>query len=483
MRPASIRNGLLLVCMIFASPVAHATVCDPTKTIGDCYEKILAAEGWKDESAAEESKQLAVKETGSVASNKPSASAIKDFIPLFAASADNGDLAGEEANLTLAFNRFLGLSVDDGYRLEATLNRATVFDPLQQAFGAAQLSSRIDELEKQLDDFSDVGYLFAWSPMSGKLGRNFNVHAEEYSQLFEAVLSNVRSASKVHIDQLVMQAYFKTILAQTQENARKRLGDPTYQVTSMTEVVLLDVPDQDQLESVIQGSAAGLAEYRAAVEKATEKAQFFGFSDLINNQPQLVFQIGGNARDELAGPDSVEAKITYEIGWANVNSYKKECGSQVGNDALFCYTGYYRRHRQDIVKGDRLAVSVAYSRKQAYRVAFPSDAIALDLQSERALTASLTYGRYFGEIAADNQPKSRVDVTGEYENHGNDPTRQSRAILTAIMSRKIADGIALQLGMTWANHPEFVGESDRRLSTHVGLSYKFLRDEGVKGKE
>jgi hypothetical protein len=40
---------------------------------------------------------------------------------------------------------------------------AKLYEPLREAFETAQ-PVRIDELKKQIDDFSDVDFLFSWSP-------------------------------------------------------------------------------------------------------------------------------------------------------------------------------------------------------------------------------------------------------------------------------------------------------------------------------
>ena len=51
--------------------------------------------------------------------------------------------------------------------------------------------------------------------------------------------------------------------------------------------------------------------------------------NLVNNQPQFIFSAKARLKDEVVGPDEYSAKLIYEFGGVNVNTYtryrKNEC--------------------------------------------------------------------------------------------------------------------------------------------------------------
>ena len=52
------------------------------------------------------------------------------------------------------------------------------------------------------------------------------------------------------------------------------------------------------------------------------------------------------------------------------------------------------------------------------------------------------------------------------------PTRRDRGVASIAYAQKISADWSIPIGATWANQEEFIGDVQKKLSAHLGLSYK-----------
>ena len=50
--------------------------------------------------------------------------------------------------------------------------------------------------------------------------------------------------------------------------------------------------------------------------------------------------------------------------------------------------------------------------------------------------------------------------------------RQNRWLFTASLTQKVSDESSAIVSIKWADHPEFLGEVDKRVTANVGVSFK-----------
>ena len=90
----------------------------------------------------------------------------------------------------------------------------------------------------------------------------------------------------------------------------------------------------------------------------------------------------------------------------------------------------------------------------------------------------LAYGRNLF-VDEDGQPQFRLNISGAYEDVGNDPNRNDRTVLSVNLTKRITDTVAAAAGVTYANRAEFLGDVDKEVSAYVGLKYRIILGSAI----
>ncbi len=461
----------------------------------------------------------------SSALNDGGVSTLEDFLPKFKIFGSSGGLGDDDESLLLELNNILNLPIDSGYKITATLQRPTVFEPLIQSVAEDMRANEKDSLEGQLNDFDDVTFAFIYSPMTERWGRSdHQLHADTFEELFlsaeehadeilvaaELAREPADDALEAAIDAANMEllkswsgsgaGFCGVQLANVDFPASTSDIDPDLLTGHQLLCIVLAVDASatakiaaattaEDIYDIDSGTTELIRGYYSAIENAyreeyTNLAQlneslhsagFFRFADLINNQPQLNFAASFSSRDPLVGQDEFKIKVSYEKGFVNANNFRRfvESGCQF-DEAYLCFEEYLTpTNEQHLKRGDRVSFNLEYSRKQSYNKILESGASSLMLGSESSLTASLGYGRYlsFLDNGAGN---SRLEFSASYEDVGSDSMRQNRLFSTATYSQRISDTAAVSLSVVYANKPEFRGEVGTEISAQLGLNYKLF---------
>lgn len=216
---------------------------------------------------------------------------------------------------------------------------------------------------------------------------------------------------------------------------------------------------------------------------ALADAGFFDLYRLANNQPQLNFGVEATVGSKLTGPDELRARLSWEVGWANLNDLEAfashECtqtATSQEDKRAACLREYLDNPdvAQDLAASDRVALIVEYVRRSSYSARLADDNVTLELPSEKSLVGSLVYGRYLSlaGLGSGAIGKTRVDLLASYEDVRSDPLRRDRGLGTLTFSQELTNGFVLSLSAVYATQPEFRGTVDKEWSSRLGLNYK-----------
>jgi hypothetical protein len=209
------------------------------------------------------------------------------------------------------------------------------------------------------------------------------------------------------------------------------------------------------------------------------------FAVLLNNQPQIYGQVEYHALKNVAGPDEHAARLTYEMGFHNLNAFyaaHPEC-SEAAPDSNCARLLMDAANAADKAPEDRVAVAIEYRRWSALHVVIP-DLADFSAPRARSFVYSATYGRNHMMME-----KGRLDVEVSYEDTtartatdavlptvsitGNESEAvRDRFVASATYTYQINGQMAMPLTLTYANHASFLGDVDRKLTAHFGLSFK-----------
>jgi hypothetical protein len=458
------RKMMFLTLLLFPLTARAQVTCAVGDTVGNCFistykESLAKAAGESVKS------QVQAKPTGPSAPGSAIGSANQDFLSLLVASLESAQLDQKNRQLNFAFKipvKILGSAV----KIQTVFYQPEVLKKVQDMLTSAGETKDLSTLQGKLSDADDVAVTLSASPETMSLGRNFKSHSVEFEELYRsAVLDRIaadRNAKLRDEADQILQRF----------SSRAPAGQPVdINTTKIGDVVLLE----PEFVSILQAAARSEAGLEAERDRLFEDNHLSSFADLLANQPQLSFSAGGRWRDRAVGPNEVTTEATLELGFVNLN---RACpGGTCDVQKFKEYVGAHLRSLQadssdkSGSKDNRLSFSVNYSSTQAYAFSLPADHIDLQMPRTTHLTYAVSYGR---QVIFDKGGKSlgRIDLTGKYENFSDDPLHQDRGTLDLTYTQKVSDTFSLPLGISYANHGEFLGQMDRRLSAHFGLHAK-----------
>ncbi len=439
-----------------------AGICSKEDTFNTCWLKVRATA--ENEEVEAQGERLSQNNTGVGSGATQADSSIADFLPLLGVAVESGGTDTNEPSMTLDLNNFLGLPTDHGYRLQAMIRDAELFEPLRKVLVDSDADPRIQELEESLGDLDDYTLVFSYSPMNKWLGRSIAVNRPLFSRMFQEVLGKPDSAGgiwQVFEEKLVANPLTKDLVtARGFGSTFESIKDPTLMAEGIATAEKV-AQSYLQRERNIQVRAAG--------------SRLFRYVDLVNNQPQLFGSIAVRRMDELVGPAELALKVTFEYGFVNVNSFRRVEAGCLKNAALSCLGSYLTEKRlKQLRRSDRLAISLEYTDIDDYNLVLADDGIVVAAPGDRSLVGTLSYGRYL-VFNDKSEGKTRIDLNWSYEDYGDNPSRENRNHAALILSQNISDGVALSIGLSYASRPEFRDDPDEEINAHIGLTYKLTR--------
>jgi len=493
-QPSKVIATAMFLCWSH-SATAEAARCSLNDTQAECLQRYADSVDAAATTAAQhvEVEKLKAKEKGAAAnfgnanssSNSPSSS-FTDFFNTMQSNVSSG-AGGSTDPESFAFElnhcgfpRVAGQTV--ACQIRGRLETPALYAPLQKALDQAQLNPVAKELQDGLaitDHISSGIFLSATNEYfgSGLTSANNTIFQELQDEAAASIAIN-------NIDLSAATMQFTRYLSDLGTHRPELQTEIAQAVNATGDGTFLRFPAavRDEVLANFETFAVVATQRAQARAAALERVGYFELANLLNNQPQLFAGVEYRYASEFAGPSEVRAKISYEMGFANINLYrryaKKNCKPSSDNvsTASDCLHSYFESPgvRAALAGGDRLAISLEHVRRNRYTVALPGTTVMLEEAATHSWMGSLTLGLYVNALH-DTEQKTRIDVTASYEDFSDDPKRQNRGVASATLSRQFTPGWVLAVGLVYATKPEFRDKADKDLSLRLGLNYKLLR--------
>lgn len=507
--------ALLLTIGVFLPWPARAATCDGTKSLAHCATRLLA-DRVDPEVKAQQSpvRKAAVADGAREQSVAPptgadtadaSRTGTKNFQPLASVLALLGrdTRSDDQGNLVVDLNFLLpGTGKDHNTQLQAIV--ATDPQVSKDVLATLPESRRADDtksLQESVGDLDDVTISLSYSPTRLGWGRGFRDYAATFDALYESSAATAGAVSP-NLSQLTDEletiaddcAGLKSRLEQESSEWISDLSLDEIAQLALTferaELARLGTPlpagEVASPNRCPDGSAIVKRMERTIFERAARDAADVAdlrarlarhgldrFGALVANQPQLVLSVVRRERADLVGADETSVKLAYEWSDANLNTVlSRSCATVLAEgksdgDCLARYAEGVETLGSAIDRGRRFSIGGEYQEVGKRQVSLAAlDRASLTFPGSHKLIASVSYSTFLR--AAGGVEPVRFDLVGRYEDVSGDPTRRDRGVVTATFTRKVA-GIEVPLGIVYANHGEYLGEVDERLSVHLGL--------------
>jgi hypothetical protein len=453
------RKWFMLSLLMLVAGSAVAQQCTPDDTLLICWRKYNSV-------AAKTAQNVATTNTGTPsATTQAAATALRDFQSFFSAGFDAGTIIENATSVTLDWNiPFPFVENDDRVKLQTFFT-----DPSLAADVTKPLGSSASNVKGQLTNFDDVTTLISYSPVNQHFGRSIAPHID-FLRYLETSADSSPAAELAKMGQLLADIP-QTILGGSKFS---EISDPAQQAAMIEQV-----------------EAAASAEQKSAT-RATAIVK--ALTKVINNQPQAYAGGTYHYRNTLAGPDEMSVKGTFELSPKSLNRFLKNndsvcdpaknttSGRANAANAAMCVSRLvaFSDTASLANAGDRLAFAIEYKRASAesvnlskFMVVPPNTPVVRP--ETKSFIYSLTYGH---PLTSAKIKDARVDLAINYWNISNDPTKKDRFVASLTFSQKLSDTMTLPLSITYANHTQYVPQTDRRVGIHFGVSYKIANSGG-----
>lgn len=463
---------------------------------------------------------------------------ITDFLPLLHFAVQEVTTGDDKESVTVTFNP-IRTGVHGAIQVQATAVQPEPFESLLEAIDESARAAQRDLIEEELGDFDDVlwsaryGYQKSATGKDwGEVKRMWGRDVELYRPFVDEIVAGGLDASLESFDPSVAQAriadYEATLamaagawvrtmcplpaklkelvdrceLADFCSNPDASIDPGCLTFAEINKVIVNDPQVDFSLDDLADAVMAEID----AIDRVDDELASYSLdtlAELIHNQPQLVVSVSYRNRNELAGPDLFAGSVRYEMGGRNFNSvlraYRDLAPREHGDGPAQTPINAYSQVLDEDASMWRYTFSASYKRRHDYRLDFDYEQAVADpdggddttlakmasvhLDESEEWSAKVQISRFLTErrlaLAGGDEAMPRFDVSGEYFYTSDDPNRQDRLVVTLSYDMAVNDTISVPLSLVYANHSEFLGDPDERLSAHFGLSYKL--NKGDKG--
>ena len=465
----------LLAAALGGRPLRAQGRCTVDDTIATCFGRYLDAEAPKATAIAsaegtqdqELMSEPMAPDTGgaNLMTNK------KNLLPLLAMSGllGNGDTTAD-GTLVLDLNFLIPGLARPGAKnaqLEAVINtEPKISDALREALPADDRDELSGQLGEKVGGLDDYAIRFTYDHANRSHGRNLEQYARRFDALASAAIDSFGEGAPKTPDINVLLAFIA--------------AHPDDLPDDASEAKFRTLPEDRQTIALAltEAKAREFADFQAGATRALHAAGLASFYKLIDNQPQFHLTAERKLRGPLTGADETSLKVTYEWSATNFNAaMSDDCHRSLDQDrpaaekekgCLDQYISYVRSNGASIDRGNRFSFSGEYADARATTLnPGLADIDPVHLKAVHKAIVSAGWSRDF--VFGDGEPVS-MDLVAEYQDVSDDPMRQDRGVATLTLTRKIG-GVAVPFGIVYANHGEFLGDVDQRLSAHLGLRF------------
>lgn len=435
--------------------------CPAFATLNRCFADYLDAQ-----SPGAVAELTAKATTGPQVTLPEAETAIRDFLPRVVGALIAPGLEEDREALSFRFNQALGpLTGQFGVELHKPSLHGPLADTLGDGAGA---------IEKGLEDVDDIGFTVALNLESRTIGRRFGPHRNELSAALRELLPTPDVPTEAAFDAIenLLPLMQNAILPEQRANETCRASNEANRPLSCFRPTFAD-----SLRYVLQRGGVALRALRAQRRAALENLGIAGFAQLLGNQPQLNFTFGHRMRADVVGPDEWMGAVRFEWGFRDLNWLRRRCGG--GGLTADCITEHLnsRQTREAISRAERLVAELEVTHRPEHDINLATPALSLLEEASTEVQGSVTYGRYFGDVASGTRrPRMDASVSFEYQLAGDG--RNDRLLGQVSYTHPVSETLAGVFGLALANKPEFLSEDARQLLATLGFTYKLVGDGG-----
>jgi hypothetical protein len=430
-------------------------ICEDERSWERCEDQLLGVPVDEDPLPAAETAKATIEDMQqdlALGNSSPSGASVKDnFLHRFFAAFDIPGLSEQNGLLSFRYNTPNGI-----LGIEAAANEPEVFEKLALAIPEAERATKVAELEKGLDSFDDISFKLSVNIQPPNTMVNRKTAIDDYvSGLMQDAVDQVAAADQEATE--ARRAYF------LKRRERGIAGDSPVEAAAD--------PVRQELEGLLQAATDKTAAADESFAEKLDQSEFFKLADLMANQPQFRLDVNGRSRNELIGPDYLEAALVFELGLgANFNMLMRRYPTpSLENLQKFL------AERGDMVENKwRVKFEASYKETDAYDS--PVEGVTLRLDKDESLIAKATLGKvmsYTTDAMGMTIERNSFALEASYEDVTGDPERQNRFVATATLTQRATDDMSLELTAVYANKPEYRGEVDAELGARAGIRYKF----------
>lgn len=517
------RGGVLLPCCLAGSlllplaarPADAQTRCEDDQTFEECWGETFRASEPELAEATEEAADTQTEATTTELSRAPTGteadiagvrSNTRDYLPLLALSGLLGEASRDEndENVLVFDLNFLVPSLSDAknFKLRGLLNtQPSVATALAEMLPEEGRAQRLQELERTLPDTSDFGFSLSYSQELLNWGRGFQNYRNRYAALLETAHDTlptlddgVALAAELtgEVNRLFPDGLgTDDVLDQSPSGVFEALADPCHPEDQVcrSEALRKATKLRQLFEAFIDAELSAYEQLDALYRREGIDA----FAELLDNQPQLIFELSHRDREDLVG--ATETVGTFRFEWSKVNlknAMSQECHQELEDEdyltvdparrseCLEEYSEYVAEHRDAIEKGHRVSLSIDYA--DVDDISVPRSVLGLSpeepatddgpivIPGSDRFDVSLGWGRTFN---GDGGNPVVLDLVATYERleDSDDTFRHDDRILATLSITRSIGGVEVPFALVYANHGEFLTDVDEQLSAHVGLRY------------
>jgi hypothetical protein len=376
--------GLAIALTFTAAPASSQAgeVCPPAATLNQCFTGYLQAQ-----SQAAVAELTAKATTGPQVTLPAAESAIRDFLPRLAGALIAPGLEEDREALSLRLNQALG-PVTGQFGVE--LYKPALHGPLADTLG-----NDAGTVQDRLEDVDDVGFSAAFNLESRTLGRRFGPHRNELSVALQELLPEPDALAEEAFNAIEELVPLMVGAIPAEQRANEACGASNVANRPLS---CFRATFADSLRYALERGGLALRALREQRRAALEDLGIAGFAQLLGNQPQLNFTVGYRMRADVVGPDEWTGTARFEWGFHDLNWLRRRCG---GGLTATCITTHLnsRRTRDAISRGDRVVAEVEVLHRPEHDIHLTSPVLNLREESSTETKGSITYGRYFGDLA------------------------------------------------------------------------------------
>jgi len=467
----------------FASTALAQQTCEETDSVDTCWQNFYASAKRSEPSKfatteTSKAKTEATKaQTGADSGGAATASTLTDLLPLFDALGLIGNSDQSDGTLALNLNFLLPLQeADKNMRLQVVVNTSPEpLTALVDAFPEAVRAARKDTLQKEISTFGDSRAELTYSLVNSRFGRDFTVARRKLAPIYEGAWA--RAGAPAANDSMVdsQRAALQRLSDNTIANA-KGINNST--AFSAYPAELQSLRDELKQQSAAFGTAIGKA--TLATQQEFAAARLSQLAALVEQQPQLLFSVAQDIRDDVVGPEKTSAKLTFEFTRYNLGDFLRGDGAacknadavrQGGADYVKCVDALnrYAGGTEDALKTQpRWKLSAAYQRVKAIDYLYPDDNVTLHLPETDRVEVTVGWGRPLQAV----KNADRVDLEASYDsNIDGDTSNKERIKATFTYTRRVAD-MDIPFSIVYANKDQFLGEVDHQISLNLGIKFR-----------